>query len=1390
MNYTFKILFIAFVLGAFTQTGFAERNPIDPPGIDGKTDQVKTRSDCAPATREIDLAINNVRARLLNGGDVWWDLDEGRYIVPQVDPSLGIPGVSSLFAGAVWLGGFDDDGNLKLAAQTYRGPNNNDFWPGPLSEVGTTGADTCLRWDRFFTVFGESIRSHEKAVRESEATGVPIDCEAIPEDLRRYPGRGNPYFVEFYGFNLPFDVQGLGSFYDHNGDDIYDPCDGDYPAIDVRGCPLEGNYPDQMIYWIYNDAGNVHTNTEGEQIRMEVQVQAFAYATNDEINDMTFYRYKLINRALKAIDSTFFAMWIDPDVGCFTDDYIGCNIDRSLMYVYNEDELDGTTGCDCPGGSNGPVPTYCDRVPILGVDYFRGPRGPVPVNGDTVDIKDLINRDILVEIYDTIEMINDSIWIVVADTLGELGMSSFTYYNNAGVGNWPLGMTDPQRGTPIEFYRLMSGSWRDGVPYSFGGSGYNNPPTTLIDYAFPDDPNGAAGWSMCTADLANGDRRTIQASGPFRLDPGAINELIIGAVWVADQVYPCPELSELYAADDLAQSLFNNCFILPDGPDAPDLDFIELDKELILIMSNDTLESNNAFELYSEKGLEIPEGVIDSLYRFEGYKVYQLAGPEVTIAELDDIEKARLILQVDRNNDIAEIYNWRKIPNPNGGDINPDIWIPEEQVADGSAASNSGILHTFSITEDQFASEDRSLINHKRYYFTAIAYAYNNYTPFDPFVSSIVGQKNPYLSGRNNVEIYNPLPHPPVYRRVNALYGQEPIITRLSGQGAGENFLDVTQESKDAIINDGDAFNGEVTYLPGAAPVRIKVVNPLVVQDGNYILEFFDNDGEPEELSLNARWRFYNEDSPGETALSDRTIASLNEQIISKFGFSVFLGQSDDVGDRKDDTNGAIGIEVEYANPSGSEWLTMIPDGFIDGQVQGLYNFVKTDEDERDFLLDPFSPLSSMGNGEMVPFILCDYDKGAQNLDPNFNLLGFMSTPGWLNFSGVLLRNLTSLQDLNNVDIVLTNDRDKWSRCVVVETSNAYYTDAPPGGLGLSAIGNVKNFELRADKSVGKFDADGDGRPEEEVLDGEPNDFGMGWFPGYAYDVETGQRLNIFFGENSVYNEALSQAFGIEENAFDMVWNPSSQVIVPASGGGLTALDIVNGGGHYIYVTREPYDGCLSFARDLKSPANPIRMGRVLQNVTWTGIPVLAQGDSLLSFEDGLIPNEVTLKVRVDNPYAMTDINDQYQGYPTYRVNFEGINSRELETAEYPEALARINVVPNPYYGFSDYETSQFSNVVKITNLPAEATVTIYSIDGRFIRQYRRNESPTVLSPPRNNPPIESTQIIPDLEWDIKNSKGIPVSSGVYLIHVDAPGLGERVLKWFGVNRKFDPTGL
>jgi hypothetical protein len=44
----------------------------------------------------------------------------------------------------------------------------------------------------------------------------------------------------------------------------------------------------------------------------------------------------------------------------------------------------------------------------------------------------------------------------------------------------------------------------------------------------------------------------------------------------------------------------------------------------------------------------------------------------------------------------------------------------------------------------------------------------------------------------------------------------------------------------------------------------------------------------------------------------------------------------------------------------------------------------------------------------------------------------------------------------------------------------------------------------------------------------------MGWFPGYAIDLETGARLYMAFGENSFLGG---------ENGADMIWNPTSNLV-------------------------------------------------------------------------------------------------------------------------------------------------------------------------------------------------------------------------------------------------------
>ena len=92
---------------------------------------------------------------------------------------------------------------------------------------------------------------------------------------------------------------------------------------------------------------------------------------------MTFYNYKMINRSTSVLNNTYFGQWVDPDLGNYQDDYVGCDVSLGLGYCYNGDaDDDGAYGYNYD--SDYPPPA-------IGVDFFRGPLADI---GDGFDNED------------------------------------------------------------------------------------------------------------------------------------------------------------------------------------------------------------------------------------------------------------------------------------------------------------------------------------------------------------------------------------------------------------------------------------------------------------------------------------------------------------------------------------------------------------------------------------------------------------------------------------------------------------------------------------------------------------------------------------------------------------------------------------------------------------------------------------------------------------------------------------------------------------------------------------------------------------------------------------------------------------------------------------------
>jgi hypothetical protein len=388
-----------------------------------------TAQDCAGGKSRQDMrGVNAMRAAFLNGGDMFWDLADAQF---GLEAQGNRPFTNTIFAGGLWMGGKDQLGNLKLAASNYRTATTNiDYTPGLLNN-GLTNAATCLKWDKHWVVTRADIDKH---VSQLNRLGRIVDTVA---SIFSWPGRNNSFFSKFNNFELPVN-QSFAPFFDKNGDGNYTPQSGDYPLpenVKPEAAPTHINW------CIFNDYGSVHTASRGSGIQAEVQQTAWAYGGYGSLVDScVFTSHKIIYKGLTPIDSFYVGLWIDFDLGCYQDDFVGSLPASNAFYVYNRDSVDKAS-C-LPGTSV----SFATNPPVQAVSFLNKP------------------------------------------------LSKFIHIYSPSFG-----MPTPQQAEPsaaFEFYNLLKGFWRDGTPLTASKLGYNPGATNTTNFAFPGLPTDTTKWSM------------------------------------------------------------------------------------------------------------------------------------------------------------------------------------------------------------------------------------------------------------------------------------------------------------------------------------------------------------------------------------------------------------------------------------------------------------------------------------------------------------------------------------------------------------------------------------------------------------------------------------------------------------------------------------------------------------------------------------------------------------------------------------------------------------------------------------------------------------------------------------------------------------------------------
>lgn len=834
-------------------------------------------------------------------------------------------------------------------------------------------------------------------------------------------------------------------------------------------------------------------------------------------------------------------------------------------------------------------------------------------------------------------------------------------------------------------------------------------------YALNGDPQARTGW-LDGIQLPAGDRRQGSASGPFNMAPGDTQEVVVAEI-CAGAIQGVDRLSAiglLKFYDAQAQVAYDNFFDLPTPPPAPEVTVTPLDREIILDWSKNT-EKVQATETFNAKG-----------HTFQGYNIYQLPTASSQLADAIKVATYDIIDGVGKISDL--VFDTRT------GSV---ILYPVQ------FGNDSGIKRFISITSDAVRG-GVPLVNGTKYYFAVTSYSYN------PDLEAVP----------NNLE--NPLA----------------IIT-------------IVPQTPNPGVTYGDESGGAVTIThEGTADggPTVNIVDPAATTGHNYEVFFTQRE---EIRDANGDWVPSGSSSrPEDMTGSSISIAGLygpNPASGVELSFSLDLVSVTNAWCDGITLTFPAGVTILNAPSFEAGGGAIIPEvngnvitmGLVGGELtqNGIFHGGET---WSVFISNPTLPLA-------VDWIIHD-DGYTDPPGPIVDATGTFT----IETIGSLSRTAKywNLRDVTTGTLLLENQgiiggeylfppRDDFSSAQLnpsvtadpivdgfqIGTSVVY--EAPinfsserltlsPENSPTSLTSNsstttldIQNYTIFGG-TISSFAIDnfGVGTTDIEQLQQDYELRFTGVYtetsPGIWEVTSGGQMATVFrmVSAAALGTHPLNPSPGVAQPfmvriPFE-VWNKDTQQQV-----NLTFRDRLRDGTERPFYTWNPTNRM--YAIIVNSPydaVNPIQVdgGPDALNALATWV--------LVFYGTNYTLNDV-VTVSYDNPIQI--------GLDKYLFNTAGSSfSNELAKTQ----VDQINVFPNPYYGVNTEELNKYNKFVTFSHLPEKATIRIFNLAGVHVRTLNKDD------------------IDQFLRWDLANSAGLPVASGLYLAYIDLPDLGEtKILK-------------